>query len=148
MLLNLLEFAILLTISPLLLCWAIDIHSLIVHGRRVPFKPEPKTEPKPAIKQAKPVHIKYASKPVIHWVKEGYPESLNLHEPLPSSKLPAIGSRPLADHLKELGLEGKQLNELKANELRKLGTRLGIKNACRARKKDLLKQMRGKHGYA
>lgn len=158
MLLNLLEFAIALTISPLLFCWGVDIRNVLT-GQTPPkqeIKPEAKLETKPGakleikpkqtIKKARPA-IKYESKPVVHLVQDGYPESLRgLNEPL--YKIVPSGSQPLAQHLKELGLGGKQLNELKAAELRRLGTRMGIKNACRARKKDLLKQMRGKHGYA
>lgn len=159
------EFAIALTGAPLVFCWVVDLRNVIVYGRRRAVEPvKPATEAKstkPAIQAPRASDpekekvatkaqtkspIRYTSKPIAHRVKEGYPDYLTLKDQVVTYKLPT--DYPLETHLQALGLSGKQLNELKAAELRKLGTRMGIANAARGRKKDLLKVMRGKHGYA
>lgn len=150
---TLFEFAIALAVAPLIFCWLVDIRNAI--GRRrggETLKPVQQAkqakptqqDPKPATKPA----LRYTSKPTVHRVKEGYPNHLTLKDQAVTYQFRPIGSRPLAVHLEALGLEGKQLNDLKAAELRKLGTQMGIKNAARARKKDLLKAMLAAHGYA
>ena len=148
---TILEFAIALAISPLIFCWAVDIRNAI--GRRrgsETLKPAQQAKqakpaqqaPKPATKPA----LRYTSKATTHRVKQGYPQHLTLKEEAVVYK--ENDTKPMATHLASLGLDGKQLKNLKADELRKLGTLMGIRNAARGRKKDLLKQIRGKHGYA
>ena len=135
------EFAIALVVSPLIFCWAVDIKNAITHTQRQgtkTLKPAPQA-PKPA--------VRYTSKPTVYRVEEGYPDKLlNLKDEVVTYKV--TGGEPMFAHMDALGFGNKQLAELKAGELRKLGTRMGIRNAARGRKKDLLKQIRGKHGYA
>ena len=144
---TILEFAIAIAVSPLIFCWGVDIRNLIARRRRgETLKPVQQAKPaKPAQQAPKPV-LRYTSKATTHRVKEGYPDHLTLKDQAVSYNPNC--TQPKSIHMKTLGLEGKQLAELKANELRKLGTLMGIQNAARGRKKELLKQIRGKHGYA
>jgi hypothetical protein len=147
---TILEFAIALTIAPLVICWGIDLRNFVVNLQR--HEPHMKigiaerTEPAIAPEEHRDTGFRYTSKAVVHRVSEGYVEKLGELGALYKVDQPT--SDCLADHLYALGLGGKQLKDLKAAELRKLGTRMGIQGASRGRKKDLLKAMRGEHGYA
>jgi hypothetical protein len=155
-----LEFAIALTIAPLTFCWAIDLAHLIqaVHrGELDKFAKDHTMKTTTALAQPavpaiaqleehRDTGFRYTSKAVIHRVSEGYVEKLGELGSLYKVDQPT--SDCLADHLHALGLGNKQLKDLKAVELRKLASRMGIRGAARGRKKDLLKAMRGEHGYA
>ncbi|USR93268.1 Rho termination factor N-terminal domain-containing protein (plasmid) [Phormidium yuhuli AB48] len=158
------EFAIALTIAPLVFCWAIDLAHLIQSIHRGQFREfakdctsktvsagnhlaiAPDTQSDTKLDQDHLPRPLYASKTVKHYVAEGYPDKLGEITALYPAKKPV--TEPLAYHLAALGLGDKELKDLTATQLRKLGARLKIKGAARGRKKDLLKIIRGPNNYA
>ncbi|TAN85666.1 MAG: hypothetical protein EYR95_17380 [Phormidium sp. SL48-SHIP] len=168
-----LEFAIALTIAPLTFCWAIDLAHLIqaVHrgeldkfadytnktvntttaipaAEHLAIAPDTQTDTQTDTEPTQDHLLRplYTSKAVIHRVSEGYVEKLGELGALYKPSQPLRGA--MADHLAALGLFDKQLTDLTAIQLRKLGARMKIKGAARGRKKDLLKAIRGPHNYA
>lgn len=147
------DFAIALTIAPLVFCWAIDLVHLVQSVHRGQFREfaetcTNKTDTTVTTETAQNNRPKplYTSKAVKHCVAEGYPDKLGEIAALYPPKKPV--TEPLAYHLAALGLFDKQLTDLTAIQLRKLGARMKIKGAARGRKKDLLKAIRGPHNYA